>query len=373
MTRRPRVLVVGPTPPPYLGPAVNTQALLAHGALRERFDVLHLDTSDRRDISNSARFDATNVRLALRHGAKYLAMLARHRPDLVYLPISPSRLGLMRDLQFLLPAVARGCALVIHQRGGQMQRLYATSDPLTRAALRYVFARVSRVIVLGECFRPDFANLIAEDRIVVVPNGSDPALFRGRESPPPPPRPARVLYMGFLMEAKGYRDLLEVARRLRGMITLHLAGEYMNDAERSFTERFIEEHGLADTVELLGVVSGDSKIAAFKRADIFAFPSAYRWEGQPTAIIEAMAAGLPIVSTRHVAIPETLTDGEDGFLVNVGDVEALTARIRMLATDAPLRIRLGQHARETMLRRFTIDRCVESIVAVFESALQVQR
>jgi glycosyltransferase involved in cell wall biosynthesis len=361
---KPKVLIIGPTPPPYFGVAVNTKALLEHAAM-QRFDVLHLDTSDRRDTSNMGKFDVTNITLALKHGAEFLAALVRHRPDLVYLPISPSMLGLVRDLEFLLPAAGR-TVLVIHQRGGQMRNRLLGTNRAVRAAVRYVFARTSRVIVLGNHFRPDFSGLVDDERIVVVHNGVDPSPYLARRRARTDDK-IRVLYMGILLESKGYRLLLEVARRLPA-IAFQFAGDYMNDTEREFTERFVHEHRLSN-VELLGVVSGDQKIATLCDADIFAFPTAYPYEGHPTVIIEAMAAGLPIVSTRHVAIPETMTDGEEGFLVDTNDVDALALAIEKLASDGQLRARMGARSRATLLARFTLDHCVEQIVAVFTSAL----
>lgn len=251
-----------------------------------------------------------------------------------------------------------------------MHARYLGANVAVRAALRFAFSRISRVIVLGEHFRPDFRALIDSERVAVVYNGVDPTPWTSRVRPVRDR--VRVLYMGILMEPKGYRLVLEAARRLRGEpIVFQFAGELMSDAERTYTEHFVRDHGL--DVEFLGVVAGADKIDLLSSADIFAFPTAYRWEGHPTVLVEAMAAGLAIVATRHVAIPETIADGRDGLLIDVGDVDALTMRIRQLAGDAGLRARLGAHARATMMERFTLDRCVRSIVSVFDAALEDPR
>jgi glycosyltransferase involved in cell wall biosynthesis len=374
MTARPRVLIIGPTPPPFIGPAVNTRALLDHPALRQRFEVTHLDTADRRDITNLGRFDWTNVWLAGRHGAEFLARLVWQRPALVYLPISPSFLGLIRDLEFLIPTVLRGAVLVIHQRGGQMREFYGAANPALRSMIRFVFSRCARLIVLGEHFRAEFDGLIAPDRIVVVPNGIDPRPYLAWR-PPDRPRtgPVRVVYLSNLVESKGYRLVLEVARRLAGTsppVEFVLAGQCASEADRDYAERFVRDHGLAGSVAIPGVVTGSEKIDLLCGADVFVLPTAYPYEGHPTVLVEAMAAGLPIVSTRHVAIPETIADGRDGFLVDVGDVDALADRIRQLATDAPLRALMGAASRGTMLARYTLDRCAQAITEVFAAALE---
>jgi glycosyltransferase involved in cell wall biosynthesis len=375
MSERPRILIIGPTPPPFIGPSVNTSALLEHAGLHLRFEVLHLDTSDRRDITNIGRFDWTNVALACRHGAGFLAKFFLRHPALVYLPISPSLLGLIRDLQFLLPAVARGSVLVIHQRGGQMREFYRLANPALRAVMRYVFDHCDRVIVLGDYFRQEFEGLVPPERIAIVRNGVDPQPYLDWKRPAirQAADAVRMVYLGNLVESKGYRLILEVARRLRGSrppVQFLLAGEYSSEADREHTEEFLRQFGLHDSVRICGVVSGPKKIDLLCGADAFVFPTAYPYEGHPTVIVEAMAAALPIVSTKHVAIPETITDGCEGFLVERGDVDQLTARIRELAGDEQLRVRMGAQSRATMLERFTLDRCVDEIADVFAAALR---
>src|SRR5882762_10156183 len=90
------VLIVGPTPPPAHGISVLTELLLQSG-LKESFEVVHLDTSDRRTLDNVGRFEIRNVALALYHGARFLWLLLWKRPALVYIPVSESPLGFVRD------------------------------------------------------------------------------------------------------------------------------------------------------------------------------------------------------------------------------------------------------------------------------------
>ena len=89
------VLIVGPTPPPAHGISVLTEVLLQSG-LKQSFDVVHLDTADRRTLANVARLELHNVGLALYHGARFQWLLLRKRPALVYMPVSESRLGFVR-------------------------------------------------------------------------------------------------------------------------------------------------------------------------------------------------------------------------------------------------------------------------------------
>lgn len=102
------VLIVGPTPPPAHGISVLTELLLQSG-LKESFEVVHLDTADRRTLDNVGRFEIRNIALALYHGARFQWLLLSKQPALVYMPVSESRLGFVRDSLFLCPAGCLEC------------------------------------------------------------------------------------------------------------------------------------------------------------------------------------------------------------------------------------------------------------------------
>lgn len=89
------------------------------------------------------------------------------------------------------------------------------------------------------------------------------------------------------------------------------------------------------------------------------------WEGFPRSILEAMRAGLPVVSSAVGGIAESVRDGETGFTVAQGDVESLRGRLKQLLGDAELRARMGRNAREHYERSFTLDHTVERTLAIY--------
>ena len=107
---KPRLLVVGPTPPPVHGVTVYVRMLLEASAVRERWDVVHLDTSDRRSLENLGRIDVTNVFLALRHVAGLAWCTRRERVRAVWIPVSSNTPAYLRDALFILAARSGGSA-----------------------------------------------------------------------------------------------------------------------------------------------------------------------------------------------------------------------------------------------------------------------
>jgi glycosyltransferase involved in cell wall biosynthesis len=364
--QRPAVLVVGPLPPPTHGCAVATAYVLASG-LDTRWSVVHLDTADRRGLDNMGRLDARNIVLAFAHLAAFLRLLVRHRPLVVYVPLSQNLLGVLRDMLFMLPAVALRRRLVVHVHGGGFGRFHATAPAPVRWLVRAVLGRARRVIVLGENLRDTLRGIVADDRISVVPNGM-PDPFRGRV-PERPGTPLRVLYLGNLIRSKGFLDVLESARILTAEgvdVHVHLAGAWAAEAEREAALPLIDE--LAGHVTVHGPVDSDTRDHLLLQADVLAFPTYYEFEGHPFVVIEALAASLPVVTTSHAALAETIEHERTGIVVPPQSPAALAAALRTLAEDPALRRRLGSAARQRYLERYTMTKWSGRLHAVIESA-----
>lgn len=371
---RPTALVIGPLPPPYHGGAVATRTLLDSG-IAGRFRLVHLDTTDRRGMDNMGRLEVGNIALALAHLFQYVRLLRDERPVLVYVPLAQNRLGFLRDALFLLTARLLRKRVVVHVHGGGFRDFVDGTDPLTRAIVGASLSGVSQAIVLGERLRPMMSGLVPQERIAVVPNGIDDP-YRGTLRPRTAEEAAsrtecHVVYLGTLMEAKGFLDVIAAAVLLapqRPDARYTFAGDFFRAADRRQTERQIRNAAGA-RIELAGTVAGEEKARLLRDADIFVFPTHYAYEGHPYVILEAMAAGLPIVTTGRAAIPETIVNGETGIIVPERDPHALAEALGRLMADPVLRARLGAAARERFLDRYGLDAWTVGMTNVFQDAL----
>ncbi|MFT3886597.1 MAG: glycosyltransferase [Arachnia sp.] len=177
--------------------------------------------------------------------------------------------------------------------------------------------------------------------------------------PPTEPRPAdgplRILDVGRLVPEKGAPVLLDAATRLaeRGVdFELRLVGGGDLDAE---LRTIIAERGLTDRVTLVGPVGQDDILAEYHWANVFCLPSFQ--EGLPVVLMEAMATGMPVVTTPINGIPELVKDGRNGYLVPPGRADLLADTLAGLASDPELRHRLGVTAREDVIAGFALDAC----------------
>lgn len=364
---RPAVVVIGPLPPPYHGGSVATAYVLRSQSTPAR-RVLHLDTTDRRDLLNIGRLDAGNVALALRHALLLLLLLIRERPRVVYLPMAQNTLGVLRDCVLATLALALGARLVVHLHGSGFRAFHDTAPAPLRLAVGHVLRRARRVIVLGESLRTMIEGIVPSPSVAVLPNGAED-LFGGGVAVRDPVGPVRLLFLGNLMAAKGFPDVLDaVVMLLEGgdAVELHAAGAFTSAAERRAVAGRLERLGAA--VTLHGVVAGDAKRQLLLDVDVFVFPS--HSEGHPYVILEAMSAALPIVATRLPAVAETIVDGESGVLVPSGAPAVLAGALRELVRDPARRRELGQAARRRFESAYSIDRWSAGLDEILTVAAQ---
>src|SRR5207237_102872 len=173
---KPTLAVVGPLPPPYHGVTISTSLVLENARLREFFDVQHVDTSDARSGENIGRWDWTNVVIATRALIR-LSRVTRGEKGLVYLPLSQSTAGFIRDSLLVQIATRRGWKVAAHLRGSEFRSFYEASPWFFRRWMGATLRRITSIAVMGQSLRSIFEGIVPSGRTVVVPNGTpDPAV-----------------------------------------------------------------------------------------------------------------------------------------------------------------------------------------------------
>jgi glycosyltransferase involved in cell wall biosynthesis len=224
---------------------------------------------------------------------------------------------------------------------------------------------VAAAVVLGPGGDRLFSGVIPPDRIVVIPNGLPDDAPEGEGAVPVDDEVggSRLLFLSTLMRGKGFLDVLSAmpaVLRLVPNARLTLAGDWFSDRDREEALRFLVDADLEQSVVLLGPVGPREKRALLSQSDVFVMPPRHI-EGMPYVLLEAMRAGLPVVSTPVGFIPSMVDDGRTGLLVRPGDPEALSQALVALLQDRPLREALGQAGREKFLNEFTFERWAEAM------------
>ena len=367
-----KILIIGPTPPPYHGVSVATEMIL-NSNLQRKFKIIHLDTADRRDLSNIGKIDFTNIYLASEHFLKFIWLCIREKPEVIYVPISQTILGYLRDCLFLVPAKIFHKKIIVHLHGGYFRKFYEGSSKLMKNLIEWTLKEVKRTIVLGENLRYIFQGLVPDERIVVVPNGLNEEPFKKQNSISQTKfkNHIHILFLSNLIKSKGYFDVIKAIPQViknHNNVKFIFAGEFRgNYKEKIEVFKYIKQNKLDSVVKFMGVVTGKKKIKLLLSSDVFVFPS-YN-EGHPFVILEAMATGLPVITTDVGAIRETVIDKENGFIIEKNNPKQIAEKIITLIKNPELRKKMGEKSRQRFLKYYTKDRFIKNLDKIFQEVL----
>lgn len=273
----------------------------------------------------------------LRALAIYVWLLATKRVDLVHCHAamwgSFWRKGIFASLARL-----NGIPVVLHLHGSEFKLFWSRQPRLARRLIQQHLERATRVVVLSESWRCFIQSIAPAARISVVPNYvriPPPVDATGREQ-------GTILSLGLIGPRKGTFDLIRAFAAVRLAhpgARLILGGNGQIEEARSLAA----ELGVGEHVVFPGWVDGRAKAALLRSCAIYVLPS-YN-EGLPMSVLEAMAAGLAVITTHVGGLPELITDGVDGRLLAPGDRDGLARALHDLLSDARARAPLAEAGR----------------------------
>lgn len=364
---RPPVLILGKLPPPYIGPAVATRIIL-ESALNDDFALHHFDTRINEDVSKMGLLRPGKLKRVASMYVSFRKALKRIEPAVVLIPIAQTTAGFAKDAPFIRMAQKVGARVIIQLRGSEW-RVWYDHLPRTRQKLvNRALEGVAGAIVLGENLVPVFEGIIPAERTYVVPNGGDYSFPERRR---PSPAPVRLLYLANYLPGKGLLELLEGLRLLSADEQLppwefHAYGSWGSEAYKAACMRAARN---VPACHLHGHIEGDAKWQALTDADVFVFaPRAP--EGHPWSIVEALAAGLPVISTDRGAIRQSVLDGENGFLLEHPAPGDLANALAKLLKDHALRTSFGRASRRLYEAKFTSAAMTAHLGEVFKAVMR---
>lgn len=286
----------------------------------------------------------------------------RRRPDVVHIHFA-SRASSVRKMLLARLALAHGAKLIMHAHGGAYRDyLSAEASPARRATIVRTLRRAHCLIVLGESWRDFFASLgVARERIVVLPNPVVlPAVLPRRLERPQ----VLLVYLGLFTRSKGVFDLIDALTRLRPECLARTRVVLAGNGETMQVRDLVQRRGLTNFVEVHDWLSAERRDRLLASADAFVLPS-YA-EGLPMSLLEAMAWGLPAITTAVGSIPEHVHDNVQGILVRPGDVSELAGAIERIVMDDALRRGMGARARSAV-EPLNVQWYVQKAAAIYRS------
>jgi glycosyltransferase involved in cell wall biosynthesis len=260
-----------------------------------------------------------------------------------------------RDLAYLIVAKLCGARVVYQVHGGALPQQFCRGSRAFGAFLRWTLRLPDALVVLAQSELKAYRGFVPGSPVVVLPNAIDCSPYAALACARPGAiAELRLTYIGRLSREKGLYELLQglkLAQARGAPARLQIAGSGPEEARLRDTVR---ELGLVENVSFAGPVFGAEKMELLAGADALALPS-YS-EGLPYALLEAMAAGAPVIVTRVGAIPDVVVEGVHGLFVPPRDPVAIARAIVKLASDRDLLARMSEACRRRIAGSYSIER-----------------
>jgi len=263
---------------------------------------------------------------------------------------------------------AYGLPYLISLRGADVPsdevKRFAKQYKILRPFVRWLWHDADAVVAVSNGLREYAFETTPEVPITVIPNAIELSVFT-------PPRQrehegsVRLLFVGRFNAFKNVETLLKAAAHLKKMEIDNFELQLIGDGEqRSSLERLTVEEELTRQVHFLGWVDRDAILNFYRQADLFV--TATTWEGMPNTVLEAMACGLPVVASRASGLEELVTEGVNGYLVDINDHVALADRLVDLIDNPYERQRMGKESRKVAEQEFAWEYIAEQYVEIYQ-------
>lgn len=355
------ICFVAQFPPPIhgLSKAVDT---LYNSEIKETYDLNKID------ITNNKKFLSTIIKLI------------KDKSDLYYFTISQSKSGNIRDLILMKIMTMKNKKVVVHLHGGYYRTMLDECSSIQKKLNLKLLSRTSASIALGNSLRYIFEGIVKDKDIYVVPNCIDDEFyisndeFENKVNGIKTKETLKILYLSNFIEEKGYRELLEVARRLKILkeckYKVVFAGKFFGSKDEDYFNSFVKEHNLKDIVEYKGIVKGVEKKQLLEESDIFFLLTRYKNEGQPISIIEGMGNGLCIFTTNHAGIPDLVKNNENGFVVSYNDYDSIISNLELIYKDRKILIEIANKNRNDVEMNFKEKHYIKNMKNVFSEVIR---
>lgn len=355
---KPRILFILHLPPPVHGAAVMGKTVRDSALVAEAFEAHWINLSASSALAEVGRVSLRKIRFLVRLLRNIRKEVRTFRPDAVYFTPTSYGFGLVKDVLSVRLVRRMGIRPLLHFHN---KGVSTRQDRWLYHLLYRGLFKDAKVILQSENLYPDVSRYVVREDACFCPNGIDAPACPGREEHPVP----ELLFLSNLLPEKGVEDLLDACKLLKDRkFTCRFVGAPTPDIDAGRLHLLSAERGVEDIVRYDGPLYGSDKQAAWAGADVFVLPT--HNDCFPLVVLEAMAAGLPVVSTREGGIPEEVEDGVTGLLCDKESPESLADSLRFVLDDPALRRRMGEAGRERYGRLFTREAFERRMVEILK-------
>ena len=356
-----KVLMVGPASLGGISSLIRTILPL----LEKMIPIQFFATVTSREPVKAGKISIGNIYIAFSQYVRFILTLLKYRPNIIHLHTSQS-IAWLKDTFYVIVSKMLGIRVILHFHASDFDKFYAKTPSIMQHYTRWMINRVDAIICVSESWKNTIDQIVPPARVhkyINCINVNDVQAHRNGADD----HKVTALFLGAVGNRKGVPELLDAMSLIKSKnLPLHLwiAGSAEKLGDLEIARDKINQLQLQENCELLGDVREQKKSELLETADIFVLPSYH--EGLPIALLESMASGMAIITTPVGGIPEIITDGYNGFLVEPGNVTALAEKLALLTNDPHLCRKMGSINREFADKEVNAKNYVKKLAQLYE-------
>jgi len=360
-----KVLLIGPLPEPTTGVSLANKVVFDSFENLNDFKIEVINTAYQRFEEKHGSFSLKKVLFFLKVN---LFAYKLFRNDIIYLTPGQTFYGVLKYFIFILFSKLFNKELIIHVHGNFLGKQYELLSGLKKIIFFSILKLTDKGIVLSELLIDNMTPFIPKNRVYILYNFVEdyiinimPNIKSKRDIVKP-----RIFFLSNLMEEKGIFDFLEALKILeeRGVLfEAKIAGNIDNLLENKIQD-YLKS---IDSVEYCGIVRGKKKQDLLCWGNIFVLPTYYSMEGQPIAILEAMATGNVILTTNHSGIPDIFKEGRNGYFIDKNSPLSIVNKILAINNNIVERNIISSNNIKEAREKYKVNNFIENIKGIFEA------
>jgi len=357
-----KILLILHFPPPMHGAAKVGLMLKESARFNSFFNTRYINLGLSKSVKQIGKNPILKIIRYLLIIYRCLLCLIKFKPDICYFTLNSKGLGFYKDIPIISILKIFNVKITYHLHNKGVKE--KSSRILDNILYAYVF-RNSFVILLSEHLYSDIRKYVNVSQVYYCPNGihkSTLKIHQDLESS----KDFEILFLSNLIKSKGVFVLLEACRKLKEKnlkFNCKYVGGIGDISEREFNNK-IKEFELISYVQYLGKLEGLEKDTILNGSDVLVLPSSN--DCFPLVILEAMQFHLPVISTIEGGIPDIVQDNKTGYLVEKGDVNALTEKIERLIKHPGLKQALGIAGYKRYKEKYTLKIFENRIIEILK-------
>lgn len=345
-------------PPPYGGGEIRAKILYDYFVEKPNYYLI-TNSNKSQNKATQGKLTINNIFININYQLKNCFSIFKVKPKIVYLSIPKKIVPLLKILPVIFTCKLVNAKLVGELAGSRF--FFLEKNRMVRKAGIIILRQFFQIRLLGNSVQKEMRNYGITNTIV-FDNGTDVPDYSFHIPKKINTDSIQISFIGALHKNKGIYILCETANILSEKnipFKMNIVGEWKNSMDKEVISQYIKHHKLDSKIIFHGLKHGDDKWDILKNTDLYLFPS-YN-EGQPISILEALAFGIPVIASNVGAIPDTIKNNENGFIICEQDAKLYAEKILFVIENPKLFNKISARNLKSYKDRFTVDNYCKSV------------